>query len=79
MTAMEATRAPVFLIHAANDNSVAPGESLAAEMARVGRPHRLTIYPHFGQTVQDGHRFVHLSVTTWEPDVFAFLDERMRP
>jgi carboxymethylenebutenolidase len=25
-----------------------------------------------------GHRFVYLSVATWEPDVFAFLDEHLR-
>jgi dienelactone hydrolase len=70
--------APVFFIHAANDYSVAPGKSLAAEMARRGKPHSLKIYPPFGQTAQEGHRFVHLSVATWEPEVFAFLDEHMR-
>jgi hypothetical protein len=24
------------------------------------------------------HNFLHLSVATWEPDVFAFLEERLR-
>jgi hypothetical protein len=28
--------------------------------------------------VDDGHDFLHLGVSIWEPDVFAFLDENMR-
>ena len=78
LTAVGRTVAPVFFLHAANDYSVAPGEVLAADMARRGKPHRLEIYPPFGRTAQDGHRFVHLAVPVWEPDLFAFLDERMR-
>lgn len=70
--------APVFLIHAANDYSVAPGEALAAEMARLGKLHQLEIYPPIGRTAEDGHAFVYLGVATWEPDVFAFLNEHMR-
>jgi carboxymethylenebutenolidase len=70
---------PVFFIHAANDYSVAPGETLAAEMARLGRPHRLKIYPPVGATADEGHVFLYLAAATWEPDVFAFLDEYMRP
>src|SRR5262249_18285286 len=46
---------PVFLIHAANDYSTAPGKALAAELQRVGRPGRLVIYPHFGRTAREGH------------------------
>lgn len=70
---------PVFLIFAVNDFSVAPGKALAAEMARLGKPHRLKVYPAVGHTAQEGHGFVHLGVSTWEPDVFAFLDRYMRP
>jgi Dipeptidyl aminopeptidases/acylaminoacyl-peptidases len=69
---------PVFLIFAANDYSVAPAKALAAEMARLGKPHRLKIYPAVGNTAAAGHGFVHLRVATWEPDVFAFLDPLMR-
>jgi carboxymethylenebutenolidase len=78
LRAVARTVVPVFLVHAANDYSVAPGEVLAAEMARLGKPHRVKIYPPFGPTADDGHSFVYLSITTWEPDVFAFLDEHMR-
>lgn len=72
------TPAPVFFIHAANDYSVEPGKALGAEMARLGKPHRVKIYPPVGRTAEEGHDFVDLGVATWEPDVFAFLDEHMR-
>jgi dienelactone hydrolase len=78
LAAVRRIAAPVFVIHAANDYSVAPAEVLAAEMARLGKPHRVKIYPPFGRTADEGHSFVYLSVATWEPDVFAFLDESMR-
>jgi carboxymethylenebutenolidase len=78
LAAVGRTIAPVFFIHASNDYSVAPGESLAAEMARLGKPHRLKIYPPVGHTVDEGHAFVYLGVSEWEADVFAFLDEHMQ-
>jgi dienelactone hydrolase len=70
--------APVFFIHAANDYSTAPGTMLSAEMERLERPHRLTIYPPFGRTSREGHNFVYLNVLGWESEVFRFLDEHTR-
>lgn len=64
---------PVFFIHAANDYSTTPGEVLDAELARLGKIHRLKVFPAFGQTVNEGHNFIYFSVRTWERDVFAFL------
>jgi dienelactone hydrolase len=77
ISAVGHTSVPIFFIHAANDYSVAPAEALGGEMARVGTPHRLKIYPAFGRTADEGHGFVHLSPATWEADVFAFLNEQM--
>ena len=77
LTAVRHT-APVFLIHAANDYSTAPGKALAAEMQRLGRPQRLKIYPALGRTAREGHNFLYWSVATWEADVFAFLDQHLR-
>lgn len=71
-------RAPVFFIHAANDYSLGPGKALDARLEQLGKPHRLKIYPPIGHTVDDGHGFLYLGVSSWEPDVFAFLDECMR-
>jgi dipeptidyl aminopeptidase/acylaminoacyl peptidase len=78
LAAVGHTTARVFFIHAANDYSTAPGEELAAEMQRLGRPHRLRIYPAEGRNAREEHNLVYNSVATWEPDVFAFLDEHVR-
>jgi carboxymethylenebutenolidase len=78
LAAADHTVVPVFLVFAANDYSVTPGEALDAEMTRLGKPHRLKIYPAAGHTAQEGHGFVHTGVATWEPDVFAFLDPLMQ-
>lgn len=74
LTAVKRIAAPVFFIYAANDYSTAPGERLAAEMERLGKPHRLKIYPAFGGTPREGHNLVYRSVPAWEADVFPFLD-----
>jgi carboxymethylenebutenolidase len=77
-SAVASVRSPVFFIHAANDYSTTPGKVLAAEMQRLGKPHRLQIYPAFGSTAAEGHDLIFLATRTWESDVFAFLDGRMR-
>jgi carboxymethylenebutenolidase len=79
LAAVGHTDTPLFFIHAANDFSVTPGTALAAEMKRLGKSHHVKVYPAVGQTAAEGHDFVHLGLSTWEPDVFAFLDGRMRP
>src|SRR6266852_8599439 len=76
--AIDRIATPVFFIHAENDYSLSSGKVLDARSERIGRVHRLKIYPPIGQTVDDGHDFLHLGVSIWEPDVFAFLDENMR-
>ena len=78
LAAVSRTAAPIFFLHAANDYSVTSGTALDAHLRQLGKPHRLKIYPPVGHTAEEGHGFLYLSVTTWEPDVFAFLDQRMR-
>lgn len=78
LAAVGRMRAPVFFIQAENDYSVMPAEALAAEMTRLGKPHRIEIYPAIGSGAEDGHAFVRLGIAVWESDVFAFLDERMQ-
>jgi carboxymethylenebutenolidase len=68
---------PIFFIHATNDYALT-AKALDARLEHLGKPHRLKIYPPIGHTVEDGHGFLYLGVSTWEPDVFAFLDEHMR-
>jgi dienelactone hydrolase len=69
---------PIFITHAANDYSIAPGRILSAELTRLKRPYDLKIYPAVGETQRDGHQFVYTDITTWEPDVFHFLDASLR-
>ena len=78
LAAVRRTTTPVFFIQAANDYSVSAGQALDAEMARAGRSHALKLYPAVGSTPRQGHDFVHQRISTWEPDVFAFLDLYLR-
>jgi len=77
-TAVDKIEAPIFFIHAENDYSLSLGKTLDARRELIGKPHRLRIYPPIGDTPDDGHAFLYLGMNTWEPDVFAFLDEHMR-
>jgi dipeptidyl aminopeptidase/acylaminoacyl peptidase len=74
LRAMRSMNIPVLLIHAANDYSVVPGQVMAAELARLNKPHTLKIYPPYGTSADDGHNMVYLAIPQWENDVFQFLD-----
>lgn len=75
LEAVNNSKAPIMLIHAANDYDTKPGRDLAAELERLQKPHILKIYPAVGKTSDDGHNLVYNSVAVWETDVFKFLDE----
>jgi hypothetical protein len=38
------------------------------------KPHVVKIYPKFGNSKTEGHRFIFLGIEIWEPDVFKFLN-----
>lgn len=78
LAALPHIRAPVFLIHAANDYSLNPGKAMDKRLAELGKQHRLEIYPAIGATAEDGHAFPLIGVKIWEPHVFAFLDQWLR-
>jgi dienelactone hydrolase len=78
LDAARRTVIPFFFLHAENDYSTKSGKALDAELGKLGKRHRLKIYPPVGRTPDDGHDFPLNSVATWEPDVFAFLDPYMR-
>jgi carboxymethylenebutenolidase len=65
----------VFFLNARNDHSLGAAETLSARLTRLGKPNRFEVYPPVGRTAEDGHDFVHTGISTWEPDVFTFLDE----
>ena len=78
LDAARRTAVPLFFLHAENDYTTNSGKSLDAELAKLGKPHQVKIYPPVGRTPDDGHDFPLNSVATWEPDVFAFLDRYVR-
>ena len=78
LAAVDRAAPPIFFIHAENDYSLAPGKALDTELRRLRKRSRLKIYPPVGESAEDGHAFLYLRVSKWEPDVFAFLDEHMR-
>ena len=78
LTAARNIRVPVFLHYAANDYSTAPGRVIAAEMARLNKPHQLKISQAVGETSAAGHAALYADIVAWEHDVFKFLDEHVR-
>jgi dienelactone hydrolase len=76
-SAVRKLTSPVFFLYAENDYSTTPGKALDAEMANQGKTHLLKIYAPFGQTANEGHSIIYLSMGTWEHDVFEFLDEHL--
>jgi dipeptidyl aminopeptidase/acylaminoacyl peptidase len=79
LAAANKAKASIMLIQAANDYSTAPSYALADELERLHKPHLLKIYPPVGQTSDDGHNFLYLAISRWEPDVFEFLDTYVKP
>ena len=78
LAAVDHSNAPVLFVYAANDYSIAPARELAAEMTRRHKLSQSRIYPAFGTTASQGHSFVYSGLSTWEQDVFAFLDDPTR-
>jgi carboxymethylenebutenolidase len=71
---------PVMLIQAKNDYDTAPSYALAKELEKLGKPYQLSIYPPYGNTVQDGHGGFcsRGGAAVWAPEVLAFLDSHLK-
>jgi dienelactone hydrolase len=70
-------RMPIFLVQAENDYSTAPTRELAAELARLGRPHWARVFPPFGLTPDEGHVFARDGALIWGDEVRKFIDRSM--
>jgi dipeptidyl aminopeptidase/acylaminoacyl peptidase len=77
-TGIRKTTVPLLLIHSANDYSIAPGKAMDDELASLGKPHLLKIYPPVGKTPDEGHNSVYTATDAWEDDVFQFLDQHLK-
>jgi carboxymethylenebutenolidase len=76
--AVKNIKRPIMMIHAQNDYTTNPGYALDSVMNKFNKPHLLKIYPKFGNSVNEGHGIIFLSIKTWEADVFKFLNENLR-
>lgn len=76
--AVTQAKAPIFLIQAANDFSLAPSRELTREAQTHRVDFRAKVYPPLGSTPQEGHGKFCRSFEIWGDDVLAFLDARMK-
>lgn len=79
MRAVDLAKAPVFLIQADNDYSLAPSRALSKEARKKHKDFQSKVYPAFGTSHHDGHwGFCSSATTVWGDDVLAFLGEQMK-
>src|SRR5580698_1618451 len=70
--------APVFFFQAENDFDVVPSRMLSAAMKEAGKNAEMKIYPAYGTSPKEGHRFAYLGGSVWSDDVFRFLNQHCR-
>jgi carboxymethylenebutenolidase len=71
--AVRSATVPIMLIQAENDYDLTPTKTMAVELEKVNKPHKLLIFPPFGTTHADGHSFSVLGEEVWGNEVFSFL------
>ena len=77
--AIDLAKAPIFLIQAENDYSLAPSRVLGKEAIKQEKNFQSKIYPAFGSHHQDGHwGFCSSATDVWGEDVLSFLDAQMK-
>jgi len=69
---------PILFIQAENDYDLGPSRTLAGELERLGKPHKLLIFPPYGHTHKEGHGvFCERGRNVWGDEVFSFLEGAM--
>lgn len=77
--AIDAAKAPIFLIQAQNDFDLAPSRVLSKEAGKKHKNYQSKVYPAFGSSHHDGHwGFCTTATDVWGADVLAFLDTQMK-
>ncbi|MGR3280017.1 alpha/beta hydrolase family protein [Acaryochloris marina NIES-2412] len=75
--AVRSATIPILLIQVENDYDLSPTRTMAKELEKVNKPHKLLIFPAFGKTHAEGHAFGVRAVEIWGDAVFAFLESVM--
>ena len=79
LSAVRKATVPVMFVQAENDYDVSPSHALAKELDKLGKPHKLAVYPPFGTSVQDGHGgFCGRGNAVWGRDVLSFLETALK-
>jgi carboxymethylenebutenolidase len=77
--AVDQAKAPIFLLQAENDYSLAPSHDLSKAANKKHIDFQSKIYPAVGNSHQDGHwKFCTAASDVWGNDVLAFLEARMK-
>jgi len=72
-------KAPIFLLQAENDFSLAPSYELSKEAKKKNVDFQGKIYPPVGTSHEDGHgKFCAIATDVWGKDVLAFLEAHMK-
>jgi carboxymethylenebutenolidase len=75
--AVRAATVPILLIQAKNDYDLSPTKTMAKELQKANKIHKLLIFPKFGKTQVEGHGFCVRGEQVWENEVFSFLESVM--
>lgn len=67
--AVAKTQTPLLFFQAENDFDLTPTKILS------GIKGEMKIYPPFGKTSKDGHRFAYRGSSIWFEDVFKFISK----
>ena len=73
-TAVRRATIPVLFVQAENDYDLSPSRALAQELEKLGKPHKVAIFPPYGSTAAEGHGdFCFRGGDVWGADVLSFL------
>jgi carboxymethylenebutenolidase len=75
--AAQSATVPIMLIQAENDYDLTPTKTMARELEKANKSHKLLIFPAFGTTNADGHSFCVFGEKIWGNEVFSFLASAM--
>ena len=79
ISAVRKATIPVLFIQAENDYDLGPSRTLAGELEQLGKPHKMLIFPPYGNTQAEGHGvFCTQATNVWGPAITSFLDSSMQ-
>ena len=67
--------APIFLIQAENEQTLLPSQILGPELEKKGGFNRVKVFPPYGDSVTEAHKFAMEGSAVWQRDVFSFLQQ----